>query len=55
VDLIALKDVLERDGEPGFRERQIWLWSARGAVAYDEMTNVPAPPRSLSLALYGVF
>jgi 23S rRNA (adenine2503-C2)-methyltransferase len=46
VDLIALKDVLEQDGEPGFRERQIWLWSARGARGYDEMTNVPAALRS---------
>jgi 23S rRNA (adenine2503-C2)-methyltransferase len=42
VDLAALDAALERHGEPGFRARQIWLWSARGASGYTEMTNVPA-------------
>jgi 23S rRNA (adenine2503-C2)-methyltransferase len=42
VDLAALDAALERHGEPGFRARQIWLWAARGAGGYAEMTNVPA-------------
>ena len=33
-------------GEPAYRARQIWEWTARGAHSYDEMTNVPAPLRS---------
>jgi 23S rRNA (adenine2503-C2)-methyltransferase len=45
VDLAALDAALERHGEPRFRARQIWLWTARGASGYAEMTNVPAPLR----------
>src|SRR3954468_10194542 len=32
-------------GEPSFRARQVWVWAARGAAGYDEMTNVPATLR----------
>jgi 23S rRNA (adenine2503-C2)-methyltransferase len=46
VDLAGLDAALERLGEPGFRARQVWLWVARGAHGYDEMTNVPAAVRS---------
>jgi 23S rRNA (adenine2503-C2)-methyltransferase len=45
VDLTALDAALERHGEPRFRERQIWQWTARGANGYAEMTNVPATLR----------
>ena len=45
MDLAALDAALERHGEPRFRARQIWLWTARGASGYAEMTNVPAPLR----------
>jgi 23S rRNA (adenine2503-C2)-methyltransferase len=45
VDLKLLDEVLAQAGEPGFRSRQIWEWTARGATSYDEMTNVPAPLR----------
>ena len=33
-------------GEPAYRARQVWEWTARGAHSYDEMTNVPARLRS---------
>jgi 23S rRNA (adenine2503-C2)-methyltransferase len=29
-------------GEPAYRARQVWEWTARGASSYAEMTNVPA-------------
>jgi len=45
MDLVALSETLGRHGEPSFRERQVWLWTARGASGYDEMTNVPAALR----------
>ncbi len=38
-------DLLERRvaelGQPAYRARQVWEWTARGADAYDAMTNVP--------------
>jgi 23S rRNA (adenine2503-C2)-methyltransferase len=46
VDLNALEQALQRRGEPGFRARQVWLWTARGATDYDAMTNVPAELRA---------
>jgi 23S rRNA (adenine2503-C2)-methyltransferase len=46
VDLPALEQTLAARGEPGFRARQVWLWTARGATGYDEMTNVPASLRA---------
>ena len=45
MDLKLLDDVLAKAGEPRFRAKQIWEWTARGASSYDEMTNVPAPLR----------
>jgi 23S rRNA (adenine2503-C2)-methyltransferase len=41
VDLELLETTLADDGEPAFRARQIWEWTARGATGYEEMTNVP--------------
>jgi 23S rRNA (adenine2503-C2)-methyltransferase len=44
MDTARLEQAL-RD-EPAYRARQIWLWSARGAAGYDEMTNVPVALRT---------
>jgi 23S rRNA (adenine2503-C2)-methyltransferase len=33
-------------GEPAYRARQVWEWTARGAESYAEMTNLPAGLRS---------
>ena len=33
-------------GEPSYRARQVWEWTARGAASYDEMTNLPASLRA---------
>jgi 23S rRNA (adenine2503-C2)-methyltransferase len=41
VDLKLLADTLAAAGEPPFRLKQIWEWTARGARSYGEMTNVP--------------
>jgi 23S rRNA (adenine2503-C2)-methyltransferase len=46
VDLTLLDDRLAELGEPRFRARQVWAWTARGAGAYDEMTDLPAALRS---------
>jgi 23S rRNA (adenine2503-C2)-methyltransferase len=45
VDLSLLEAVLARSGEPAFRARQVWEWTARGASSYAEMTNLPAALR----------
>jgi 23S rRNA (adenine2503-C2)-methyltransferase len=41
-------DLLARtlEGEPDYRRRQVWEWTARGAASYDEMTNLPAGLRA---------
>jgi 23S rRNA (adenine2503-C2)-methyltransferase len=41
VDLILLDRTLRERGEPAFRARQVWEWTARGAPGYEAMTNVP--------------
>jgi 23S rRNA (adenine2503-C2)-methyltransferase len=46
VDLTALQHALQERGEPGFRARQVWLWTARGARSYEQMTNVPSSLRT---------
>ena len=33
-------------GEPAYRARQVWEWTARGAESYREMTNLPAGLRA---------
>jgi 23S rRNA (adenine2503-C2)-methyltransferase len=42
MDLALLDETLAAAGEPAFRARQVWEWTARGAGGYDEMTNLPA-------------
>jgi 23S rRNA (adenine2503-C2)-methyltransferase len=44
VDLQRLDDALV--GEPSFRARQVWRWTAGGAAGYDEMTDLPAALRA---------
>src|SRR3954468_21705338 len=41
MDLTRLDEVLRDRGEPAFRARQVWEWTARGAAGYDAMTNRP--------------
>jgi 23S rRNA (adenine2503-C2)-methyltransferase len=41
VDLTLLEETLRDRGEPAFRARQVWEWTARGAPGYAEMTNLP--------------
>jgi 23S rRNA (adenine2503-C2)-methyltransferase len=44
VNLELLDEALS--GEPAYRARQVWEWTARGAGSYAEMTNLPAGLRS---------
>ncbi|HEX8122164.1 MAG TPA: 23S rRNA (adenine(2503)-C(2))-methyltransferase RlmN [Solirubrobacteraceae bacterium] len=46
MDLALLEQTLADAGEPRFRARQVWEWTARGARGYDEMTNLPAALRA---------
>ena len=46
MDLELLTTVLAERGEPGYRARQVWAWAARGAGAYDQMTDLPAALRA---------
>jgi len=45
MDLELLDRTLADAGEPGFRARQAWRWTAGGAAGYEEMTDLPAPLR----------
>jgi 23S rRNA (adenine2503-C2)-methyltransferase len=45
MDLDLLERVLAGRGEPAFRARQVWEWTAGGAAGYGAMTNVPGPLR----------
>jgi 23S rRNA (adenine2503-C2)-methyltransferase len=46
VDLQLLDTTLAELGQPSFRAKQVWEWTARGAQGYEEMTNLPAELRS---------
>ena len=45
MDLDLLQRTLDDAGEPGFRAKQVWEWTARGVAGYDEMTNLPTALR----------
>jgi 23S rRNA (adenine2503-C2)-methyltransferase len=45
VDLDLLQRTLDDAGEPRFRAKQVWEWTARGVAGYDAMTNLPAALR----------
>jgi 23S rRNA (adenine2503-C2)-methyltransferase len=46
MDLALLDEKLAKRGEPAYRARQIWEWTARGVAGYEAMTNVPAGLRT---------
>jgi 23S rRNA (adenine2503-C2)-methyltransferase len=41
MDLDLLSERLQAAGEPRFRARQVWSWTARGAGGYGDMTDLP--------------
>ena len=41
MDLALLERTLAEHGEPAYRARQVWEWTARGAASYDDMTTLP--------------
>ncbi|MEA2340749.1 MAG: rRNA (adenine2503-C2)-methyltransferase, partial [Solirubrobacteraceae bacterium] len=45
MDLQLLATTLADLGQPAFRARQVWEWTARGAAGYEAMTNLPAALR----------
>jgi 23S rRNA (adenine2503-C2)-methyltransferase len=47
VDLALLEKTLADRGEPRYRARQVWDWTARGAASYDEMTTLPKSLRAV--------
>jgi 23S rRNA (adenine2503-C2)-methyltransferase len=46
MDLVQLEGALAARGEPAYRARQVWAWTAGGAGGYESMTNVPASVRA---------
>jgi 23S rRNA (adenine2503-C2)-methyltransferase len=46
VDLARLERTLADRGEPAYRARQVWEWTARGAASYEEMTTLAKSLRS---------
>ena len=47
MDLALLSTTLTERGEPAFRGRQVWEWTARGVASYDEMTTLPKALRAM--------
>jgi 23S rRNA (adenine2503-C2)-methyltransferase len=45
MDLNVLQETLAARGEPAYRAKQVWEWTARGAAGFEEMTNLPAALR----------
>ena len=46
MDLALLERTLAERGEPAYRARQVWEWTARGVSSYDEMTTLPTALRA---------
>ena len=46
MDLAQLDATLADLGQPGFRARQVWRWTATGAPGYGAMTDLPAALRA---------
>jgi 23S rRNA (adenine2503-C2)-methyltransferase len=40
MDLAHLDRMLAERGEPAYRARQVWEWTARGAASFEEMTSL---------------
>jgi 23S rRNA (adenine2503-C2)-methyltransferase len=47
MDLQLLERTLSELGEPGYRARQVWRWTAEGAEDFDAMTNLPLALRAV--------
>jgi 23S rRNA (adenine2503-C2)-methyltransferase len=46
MDTQLLKQTLTDLGEPGYRARQVWRWTAQGAEGFDAMTDLPRDLRA---------
>ena len=46
MNLDLLARTLDDLGQPTFRERQVWQWTAQGAAGFDTMTNLPRAVRA---------
>ena len=46
MDLALLERVLADHGQPAYRARQVWEWTARGVASYGEMTTLPTALRA---------
>jgi 23S rRNA (adenine2503-C2)-methyltransferase len=46
MDLALLENTLADRGEPRYRARQVWEWTARGSGSYEEMTTLAKPLRA---------
>jgi len=46
VDVDLVEQTLADLGEPAYRARQVWEWTARGAESYDVITTLPKPLRA---------
>jgi 23S rRNA (adenine2503-C2)-methyltransferase len=46
MDRALLQQRLAERGEAAYRAGQVWDWAARGAVGYDDMTNIPGSLRA---------
>jgi 23S rRNA (adenine2503-C2)-methyltransferase len=46
MDLALLERALAKHGEPPYRARQVWEWTARGVSSYEGMTTLPKALRS---------
>jgi 23S rRNA (adenine2503-C2)-methyltransferase len=46
MDVALLEQTLADHGEPAYRARQVWEWTAHGASSYDEMTTLPKALRA---------
>jgi 23S rRNA (adenine2503-C2)-methyltransferase len=47
VDLKRLEQRAAELGQPAYRARQVWEWTARGATGYEAMTNLPKSLRDV--------
>ncbi len=47
MDLALLERTLVERGEPAYRARQVWEWTARGASSYEDMTTLPKALRGM--------
>jgi 23S rRNA (adenine2503-C2)-methyltransferase len=46
MDVALVEQALADLGEPPYRARQVWEWTARGAESYDVITTLPKPLRA---------